>query len=41
MIRRFVDFALNNRFLVLALAILLFAWGVVSFKTCRLRRIPM
>lgn len=32
MIRRFVDFALNNRLLVLALAVLLFAWGVISFK---------
>ena len=31
MIRRLVDFALENRFLVLAAAILLFAWGVVSF----------
>jgi cobalt-zinc-cadmium resistance protein CzcA len=31
MIRRLVDFALQNRFLVLAGAILLFAWGVVSF----------
>jgi cobalt-zinc-cadmium resistance protein CzcA len=31
MIHRFVDFALNNRFLVLAGAILLFVWGAVSF----------
>ncbi len=31
MIRRLVDFALENRFLVLAVAILLFAWGIVSF----------
>ena len=31
MIRRLVDYALNNRLLVLAAAILLFAWGVVSF----------
>jgi heavy metal efflux system protein len=31
MIRRLVDFALGNRFLVLAAAILLFAWGIVSF----------
>ena len=31
MIRRLVDFALENRFLVLAAAILLFAWGIVSF----------
>ncbi len=31
MIRRLVDFALHNRFLVLALGVLLFAWGIVSF----------
>jgi len=31
MIRRLVDFALANRFLVLAGAILMFAWGIVSF----------
>ncbi|MGD0471382.1 MAG: CusA/CzcA family heavy metal efflux RND transporter [Terriglobales bacterium] len=31
MIRALVDFALNNRFVVLAAAILLTAWGVVSF----------
>ena len=31
MIRRLVDFALENRFLVLAAALLLFVWGAVSF----------
>src|SRR5579885_2803794 len=31
MIRTLVDFALNNRFVVLALAVLLTAWGAVSF----------
>ncbi|HTV13410.1 MAG TPA: CusA/CzcA family heavy metal efflux RND transporter [Acidobacteriaceae bacterium] len=31
MIRRVVDFALQSRFLALALGILLFAWGIVSF----------
>jgi len=31
MIKRLVDFALENRFLVLAAAVLLFAWGAVSF----------
>jgi DNA-binding NarL/FixJ family response regulator len=31
MIRKLVDFALENRFLILAAAILLFAWGMVSF----------
>jgi cobalt-zinc-cadmium resistance protein CzcA len=40
MIRRFVDFALNNRLLVLALAILLFAWGVISFKNLPIEAYP-
>jgi cobalt-zinc-cadmium resistance protein CzcA len=40
MIRRFVDFALNNRFLVLALAVLLFAWGIVSFKNLPIEAYP-
>ncbi|HLH07129.1 MAG TPA: CusA/CzcA family heavy metal efflux RND transporter [Terriglobales bacterium] len=31
MIRRVVDFALTNRLMVLALGLLLFAWGIVSF----------
>jgi cobalt-zinc-cadmium resistance protein CzcA len=31
MIRKLVDFALQNRFLVLAGTILLFVWGIVSF----------
>jgi heavy metal efflux system protein len=31
MIRALVDFALNNRFVVLAMAILLLGWGAVSF----------
>jgi heavy metal efflux system protein len=31
MIRKVVDFALQSRFLVLAIGIVLFAWGVVSF----------
>ncbi len=31
MIRRLVDFALQNRFLVLAVALLLFVWGAISF----------
>ncbi len=31
MIRKLVDFALQNRFLVLAIGILLFAWGIISF----------
>ena len=32
MIRGVVDFALNNRVLVLAIAVLLFIWGVISFR---------
>jgi cobalt-zinc-cadmium resistance protein CzcA len=31
MIRPLVDFALNNRFLILAVAVLLMIWGVISF----------
>ncbi|HEY2546263.1 MAG TPA: CusA/CzcA family heavy metal efflux RND transporter [Candidatus Acidoferrum sp.] len=31
MIRLLVDYALNNRFIVLSVAFLLFAWGVISF----------
>jgi cobalt-zinc-cadmium resistance protein CzcA len=31
MIRRAVDFALQNRLLVLAIGILLFGWGIISF----------
>jgi len=31
MIRALVDFALNNKFVVLALAVLLLGWGVISF----------
>src|SRR5579863_46090 len=40
MIRRLVDFALNSRFLVLALAILLFVWGLVSFKNLPIEAYP-
>jgi cobalt-zinc-cadmium resistance protein CzcA len=40
MIRRIVDFALNNRFLVIALAVLLFAWGVISFKQLPIEAYP-
>ena len=31
MLRSAVDFALNNRFLIVALALLLFIWGAISF----------
>ena len=40
MIRRIVDFALNNRFLVLGGAILLFAWGIVSFHNLPVEAYP-
>jgi len=40
MIRRLVDFALNNRFLVLGGAILLFAWGIVSFHNLPVEAYP-
>src|SRR5271155_4368449 len=40
MIRRVVDFALNNRIMVLALALILFAGGVVSFKRLPLDAYP-
>ena len=40
MIRKLVDSALRNRFLVLAGAILLFAWGIVSFKRLPVEAYP-
>src|ERR1035441_6661229 len=40
MINRLVDFALENRFLVLALALLLFAWGAVSFHQLPVEAYP-
>ena len=40
MIRRLVDFSLNNRLLVLAMAILLFAWGAVSFHQLPVEAYP-
>ncbi len=40
MIRGIVDFALNNRFIVLILAILLFAWGMVSFHNLPVEAYP-
>ena len=35
-----VDFALKNRFLVLILAILLFAWGIISFRALPVEAYP-
>jgi heavy metal efflux system protein len=40
MIRKIVDFALNNRWLILGLAILLFAWGIVSFHNLPVEAYP-
>src|SRR5499425_1908757 len=40
MIRSFVDFALNNRVLVLSLAVLLFIWGLVSFHNLPIEAYP-
>jgi cobalt-zinc-cadmium resistance protein CzcA len=40
MIRRLVDFALENRFLVLVAALLLFAWGAISFHQLPVEAYP-
>src|ERR1700720_1347058 len=40
MIRRLVDFALKNRLLVLAVAVLLFIWGVISFRSLPVEAYP-
>jgi heavy metal efflux system protein len=40
MIRGAVDFALKNRFLVLAVAILLLIWGVISFRNLPVEAYP-
>jgi heavy metal efflux system protein len=40
MIRGLVDFALNNRWLVVGLAILLFGWGIVSFHNLPVEAYP-
>ena len=40
MIRGLVDFALNNRWLVLGLAVMLFGWGVVSFHNLPVEAYP-
>jgi cobalt-zinc-cadmium resistance protein CzcA len=40
MIRNLVDVALNNRFLVLALGLLLLAWGVISFHNLPVEAYP-
>jgi cobalt-zinc-cadmium resistance protein CzcA len=40
MIRGLVDFALNNRILVLAFAVLLFIWGAISFRQLPVEAYP-
>src|SRR5580693_8301298 len=40
MIRAFVDFALNNRFLVLAMAIVLFVAGAIAFRDLPIEAYP-
>jgi heavy metal efflux system protein len=40
MIRSLVDFALSNRLLVVALATLLFIWGVISFRSLPVEAYP-
>ncbi len=40
MIRRLVDFALDNPLLIVALAVLLFAWGVISFQNLPIEAYP-
>jgi cobalt-zinc-cadmium resistance protein CzcA len=40
MIRGLVDWALNNRFLVLGVAILLFVWGAISFHNLPVEAYP-
>src|SRR5579864_463457 len=40
MMRALVDFALNRRLLVLAIAILLFIWGVISFRSLPVEAYP-
>src|SRR5438876_977240 len=40
MIRKLVDFSLDNRFLVLAAALLLLAWGAISFHQLPVEAYP-
>jgi heavy metal efflux system protein len=40
MIRRLVDFALDNRFIVLAVAIILLGWGIISFHNLPVEAYP-
>ncbi|MGA2345498.1 MAG: efflux RND transporter permease subunit, partial [Candidatus Sulfotelmatobacter sp.] len=40
MIRRVVDFALNNRLMVLGMALVLFVWGIISFNNLPIEAYP-
>jgi heavy metal efflux system protein len=40
MIRRLVDFALNNRFIILTMGVLLFGWGIISFHNLPVEAYP-
>jgi cobalt-zinc-cadmium resistance protein CzcA len=40
MIKKFVDFALENRFLMLAVALFLFGWGAISFHQLPVEAYP-
>jgi cobalt-zinc-cadmium resistance protein CzcA len=40
MIRSVVDFALNNRFIVLSVALVLFVWGIIAFKKLPVEAYP-
>jgi len=40
MIRRLVDFALNNRFVVLAIAVMVAGWGAISFHNLPVEAYP-
>src|ERR1700682_4542196 len=40
MIRGLVDFALNNRYMILAAAVLLFIWGAISFHNLPVEAYP-
>jgi cobalt-zinc-cadmium resistance protein CzcA len=40
MIKGLVDFALNNRFLMVVIAILLFIWGIISFERLPIEAYP-
>jgi len=40
MIDSLVDIALNNRFIVLAIALALFVWGAIAFKELPVGSLP-